>query len=1309
MNLVRHIILRHLTGIIAAILLLLPLSAYSLSHLPASELTWKNVMVDGKKTAVFTLFRDSHGIMWIGTNSGLYFYDGVNLHPIESPHLAGIQIYSIIEHDGHLLLGSNNGLLSYDFRTGSVAPSASHSPKEIRALLHDGHKIWIAGLYGISLLDLDNGLIDNLSAGLPHKSVYSLLRDSRGIIYAGTYDGLARWDSATGKFSEVRSGHTHPGMKNLFVNTLLESADHRSIYIGTEGALYRYTPAADSWQEIPDLSNNNIKSLAQDADGHLLIGTDNGLFDWTPGATRHFRHDSREDLSLSDNEIWCVYADSGHNIWTGHERGLSIASNSGAIRTIRIGNLADSGEGNEIYEIFRDSHGNLWLGGTNGVIRLRDGQPPVWYRHSDSPQSLSHNRIRSIDEDTDHNIWLSTDGGLNRFNPSSGGFDIFHVVDNDGRHNSNWVYSFEEDDANYWIGSFLSGLHRVKKSKFNSSGGTVISDYSLNTDSKSLYGDTLSLPNDLVNDMIADPSGNLWILLFRDNVLTRYSPAADTLHSYDIHKLTGGYPTHLCRDNRGRIWCAFAGGAIVFNPDGSHKTIRFPSTSADETILAIGNVADDMWISTGSNVWRIDGQTLTAGLLPIPQKSYTAIYEDPLSGRVLLGGIDEILEVDSRNLGNTTDYKAIRLVLRDKGHGHLDLSDPVSGTKGIRIPYGGNLRIVVSTLDYSPESPQRFMYKIARSADDTADGWIVLPEGANAIALSDLRMGRYVILVKTVGSPVAPMAIPLTVSPPLWLSWWAIASYILIVTALILGIIWYMRRRNIRAIHEKERQTALENVEKKLTFLSAISHDLKTPLSMILGPASIMKDTARDPESRHNLETIYDNAVRLNNMIHRTLELRHLEDTDESLLILSSFDVVDFCRSVFDVFKENNPGKNFIFHSDCPQLRIEADAVKLESVITNLLSNACKYSDDGATISCGISAHGNEVEITVSDDGAGISEADQPLVFQRMYRAPATASLREGTGLGLYLIKKYLELMKGNIALYSKEGQGTSFVVTLPLSDNSLDAETLPDATPVGGNAGILIVEDNSQISRFISSLLKDNYTTFTAGNGRAGLAIASSVMPDLIIVDEMMPIMGGMEMVRQLRQHPRLSAVPIIMLTAKSDSATENESIKAGIDVFMAKPFEPAALLGRIRMLLKGRAELREKARMQAIAEAEAKPIEAESVNEKTLAKIAKIIEENISDPDLNVNFLCEKSGIPNKQLYRLIKKYLNIGPLDYIRRVRLQKAAVLLGQKRFTVSEISYMVGFKTPSYFAKCFQNQYGVKPSQYESDDHVAPST
>lgn len=1297
---IRNIFKNAIRLIFVVLALSLHLYGKAAPQLPEPELSWKNVTVDGKKTAVFCIFKDSRGLMWLGTNSGLYFYDGVTTHPIGENELFGTQIYAILERKDKLYIGSNNGLLVYDYLSGVVSMYETETPKEIRTMILLEDDLWIGGLNGISRLNLECKDINDYSTGLPHKSVYSILRDSRGIIYVGTYKGVARWDSQSRTFKPLRIRIDSTDQYSLFANCLLETDDNESIYVGGEGYLYKYFPANEHWEKVIPVESNNIKSLSNGDNGHVLIGTDNGVFDLYKDSVKHYRHDSRQELSLADNEIWCIYADEQHNVWTGHERGFSIASNSSSLRTIKLSALAHSGEGNEIHSIYQDSKDNLWFGGTNGLIRLSDDSTPYWYRHSEFTNSLSHNRVRAIYEDNENSMWFATDGGVNRHNPKNNSFDVFHIVDSIGEHNSNWVYALVEDEGYFWIGSFLNGLHYVNKGKFKEHGETVVSDMAINADTHNTLG--ISLANNLVNNVIKDNEGNLWILLFRDNALAKYTPRNKQMVKYDIFEIAGGYPTNICADNKGRIWCAFKGGVIIFDND-DFKIIRFPYTNSDETTLAMGKVGNGMWISTQSNVWNVDGNSLNAVLLPIPQKSYTAVYEDTINNKVYLGGTDEILEVDRNLIGSTMDYKSIKMVLNDRGEGHLNLSDIQNGVRGIEIPYGGNITLVVSTLNYSPETVQRYMYKLAESPTDTIDGWIVMPEGANTITFSDLTMGDYSVLVKTVGSPAAPISIPLTVNPPLALSWWAILLYIITVLAVIYWIVWYTRKKNIRVFQEQERQTALENVERKLSFLSTISHDLKTPLSMILGPVSLMKERTKDPESKKNLETVYDNAVRLNNMIHRTLELQHLEDTDENLLILSIFDVVEFCKGVFEVFKENNSQKKFIFHTSNPQILIEADAVKFESVVTNLLSNACKYSDEESTISLGISKQNSNVEIIVSDDGVGISDMDQSLVFQRMFRAPATSKLREGTGLGLYLIKKYLELMGGNINLYSKEGLGTSFVVTLPVTEKVMPQNHTNTTTEDTNKPKILIVEDNLQISGFIMDILKDKFTFLSSENGRSGLAIAASFVPDLIIVDEMMPIMSGLEMVKRMKQNPRLSSIPTIMLTAKSDNKTENESIKLGIDVFMTKPFEPSALLGRINQLLKGRTEIKERVRIQAIAEAESKPIEAESINEKSLAKIAKIIEDNISDPDLNVNLLCEKSGIPNKQLYRLIKKYMGIAPLDYIRSVRLQKAAVLLSQHRFTVSEISYMVGFKTPSYFAKCFQNQFGVKPSQYQSDD------
>lgn len=1280
----------------------MPAEVLSLPTLPDPEPTWKNVRVDGKKVAVFCFYKDSRDLMWLGTNNGLYFYDGVTPRPVCEDILKATQIYSLVEKDGKLFLGTNNGLKSFDYIAGKISHDLTSSPREIRTLLSVDDDLWIGGLDGLCRYNTLTGTSTDLSATLPNRSVYSMLRDSRGIIYVGTYKGLARWDARKSQFHplRIRSGGAEQPL--LFANCLLESDDRESIYVGGEGALYRYSPASDNWKRVNAVDNINIKSLTNGKDGHILVGSDNGVFDLSGDSIRHYRHDSGKEFSIADNEIWSIFSDSDNNIWTGHERGFSIASNSSAMRDIRISDLTGSGEGNVVYSIFRDRNHDLWFAGSNGAIRISGDRKPFWYRHTDRQNSLSHNRVRAIHEDSDNNIWLATDGGLNRFNRNSDSFDTFHVVDTLGEHNSNWIYSLVEDGDSFWVGGFLSGLMHVGKKAFSTKGGLIAADHTINSESDTTKG--YRLRNDFINNVIKDPEGNLWILLFRDSVVTRYSPLTHHKIDFNIRELAGEYPSNISIDRKGKIWCAFKGGVIILSHDMRNKLIRFPDTNSDESILSMGKVGDGMWISTQSNVWAVNPDSSEADLLPLPQNSYTAVYEDTVAGKVYLGGTDQILEVDVDAVVAKPDYKTIRMVLRAGGGSNpLSFQEIQGKSPGLRLPYGGNITLMVSTLNYAPEALHRYMYKLARSESDTVGGWVVMPEGVNTITFSDLNMGNYLILVKALGSTEGHVAIPLSVDPHPALSWWALTIYFFIAVALIFWIIWYVRRKNLRTFREQERQTALENVERKLTFLSSISHDLKTPLSMIIGPVSLMKEQAREPETKKNLESIYNNAVKLNNMIHRTLELQHLDDNNENLLITSTFDVVEFCRSVFDVFRENNPQKKFLFISEAPQLLIEADAVKFESVITNLLSNACKYSDEGATISCGIRRENDKVEIVVSDDGMGISETDQPLVFQRMFRAPATSDLREGTGLGLYLIRRYLALMGGSVDLYSKEGVGTSFVVRIPVTDKTLPGSAIVNEDEESDLPKILIVEDNMEISGFLVNVLSGNYTSLVADNGRAGLSIASSFIPDLIIADEMMPVMTGLEMVRRMKQNPRLSSIPIIMLTAKSDINTENESIKSGIDIFMAKPFEPSALIARIGQLLKSRTEIREKARIQAITEAESHPIEAESVNEKLLAKIARTIEENISDPDLNVNLLCEKCDIPNKQLYRLIKKYMDLTPLDYIRRVRLQKAAVLLGQRRFTVAEISYMVGFRTPSYFAKCFQNRFGVTPGQYKPED------
>ena len=394
------------------------------------------------------------------------------------------------------------------------------------------------------------------------------------------------------------------------------------------------------------------------------------------------------------------------------------------------------------------------------------------------------------------------------------------------------------------------------------------------------------------------------------------------------------------------------------------------------------------------------------------------------------------------------------------------------------------------------------------------------------------------------------------------------------------------------------------------------------------------------------------------------------------------------------------------------------DAIKLESILDNLLSNAVKYTPEEGEVTLRLQASDKEVHISVSDTGIGVPRQDQPYVFQRFFQSPKTAGKKEGTGIGLYLVKTYTELHGGNVQLSSEENKGTTITLTLPViamehSAVEVSPETVSsDIEPVAAGVEVvvpdtgmpasdapllLIVDDTPEVSEFIYQILHTKYRCRLADNGKIGMELTMELMPDLIIADVMMPVMDGLEMVRHIKKNIPTSTIPIILLTAKSDKETELESIQLHIDAFIPKPFEPDILLSRVEQLLHSWETHEAKARMEVLSTP--KEIEAVSYDEKFLANVIHLIEEHISDSELNVNALCEWTDINNKQMYRKIKQLTGITPVEYIKSIRMKKAAMLLKQQKFTVAEVMYMVGFSNHSYFSKCFQAEFGVTPKQY----------
>lgn len=1252
----------------------------------AEHLLWKNISVGNMPMAVHAITRAENGLTWLGTDYGLFGYDGYKIYGYGPDNgFPGCQIYGVISRQGALYLGTNNGLQILETQSGMVRyPAADHNPSEIRAMISEKDKLWIGALSGLYEYDFQTDILRKCDLVLPHDAVYALLYD-RERLYVGTYRGLCRYDLSGNRIEPIRLEYRGTDKSSIFVNALALDPENRILYVGTEGSLLTYDLSA---QRVVSetLKGNSVKSLQLCAEG-LLAGTDNGLYLLTKEqGTTLYRHDSRLPGSIANNIIWSLRVDAEGNLLAGTDTGLSITNTTSGLNIIQLSTLTGRGDGNQISSMLRDSDGALWLGGPNGIIRAAD-EETEWFLPGNANSGLSHNRVRDIFQDRNGTVWVATDGGLNRFDKRRHRFESFHIEDAGGKYNANWCYSIVEDaDARLWVGSYLGGIMAVDPATLKA-GKVCRAQQAINTET--------GLPNNLINRIALDSRGTLWAILFRDDTLIRIDN--NGLQRISVKELTGNYPNTLYIAPDDEIWVGATDKLLRVSQEMDQTRIyRLPTGgSGSDNIIDLEKVGDDLWIVTSTGVWTLETDSGEVNLLPVPDRSYSSIYLDPAEGSVLLGSADEIIQINPAWIAGGIRGKGVN-IMRTIVDGKVASTPFLAGTELSAITLksaSDELKIELSSLDCNPVMTYRYAYHIPGITDD----YVVLPPGENTLSVPHLPSGTHELFIKHYAAGATPIRLQVKVLAPWYARRYAICAYLLILGGATFSAIVLLRRRDRKRLEQRERDQALASIRHKMEFLTNISHELKTPLSMILGPVSQLREEVTDKKMRHTLDVIHKNAVRINEMVHKTVEIDRVDLETEAPIIRSRVDVTEFCRSIFDSYAEAWPSVHFVFTADNEPLTAEWDVVKMESVFNNLISNACKYSKEDATIGCSIRRVGNSIEIRVSDDGVGIPAGEQQLIFQRLFRSSRTAELKNGTGIGLYLVKRYIEMHGGEIGVESCENMGTTFTVRLPYEAPEASAAPAHEASPDLARPRILIVEDNRAVAELIQDILSERCECQIASNGRAGLALLPTFRPELILTDEMMPVMSGLEMCRRIKAMPAFASIPIIMVTAREDNETETQAARLGIDTFLSKPFEAPLLRALAEQRLQAKDAVRESLRIEQITTVA--PIVAESGSERLLDLVTRTIEEHIDDTELNVKSLCEKTGIGNKQLGRLIKKYAGVTPVEYIRQIRMKKAVVLLSQHKFTIAEIAYMVGFGTPSYFTKCFIAQYGCKPSQY----------
>lgn len=1137
-----------------------------------------NIYLGAEASVISCFLQDSEGLIWIGSNKGLFSYDGYSTRQhFTYGERTNTRIYcGIIAYDTYLYLGTDNGILIYNYRTDQYEQPETDFPTDVRTMVLQGDTLWIGSLNGLYTYQLKNKQLhpfDTSGNGLPHPTVYSILRTTDHHIYIGTYNGLCRYLPESGTFADIPLP-AHRSGGNLFVNSLLEDAARRCIWIGMEGALLQYFPATGQMKPIEVFHNNSVKSLALDGDGDLLAGTDNGLYVYQndDGTLQHIVHDSRNIQSLTNNIIWNIFADEEHNIWLGTDYGISLSRYNSALQFIPISQITGTGDGNQFYSLFRDSRGYYWFGGTNGIIRFSNPagnkHDAVWYRMGDKNHPLSHNRIRHIYEDWDRQLWIATDGSINRYDYDTGQFVHYNIVDSTGTNNTNWAYYlFEDTDGKLWIATCLGGIFVVDKHKLmQSSGNPYVAEQN--------YSTRNGLSGMFINQIVPDTEGNVWVLLYNSKGIDKITPRTGKVTKLFADELSGEKsPNYLLRDEDGMLWVGFHGGVMRINPkDCSRQSVTFGSFGNNE-ILSMTSVKQHIWISTTNGLWIVDRKTMDARQQNLTDKRFTSLFFDPKDDNIYLGGADgfgisrpeiQAMKQPERPILLTALYINNQPVSPRTGS---DIPN-IRYTNSIELTHDqNNLAFELSDLPYSLEEKHKFVYRLEGMDND----WNVLKSNTNRITYSNLSYGDYQLKISKVeksGHPSEhPYILHIKILPPWYYTIWAKAAYLLLLLSLIFWIINFFRVKNRLKLERMEKEKILEQSRQKMAFFTHLSNELKTPLSRIIAPVSQLLPMTEEAHEKQTLEEVQRNAMKINSLIHQVLNFNRIEDNEDSLLILSRIELVSFSRSLFSVYEEDSR-LSFRFETNKAKIYADMDAIKLGVILDSLLSNAVKFTPDGGSVRLSLfyREETNVLDICVSDTGRGIPQQDVPYIFQRFFQSPHSGN-KEGTGIGLYLVKTYTELHGGHInGVTTEEGKGTS----------------------VGLNIPVIAVEE---------------------------------------------------EEVPAAQAKRQLEALPVL------------------------------------------------------------KPIEAESQDEKFLSNIIRLIEDHLSESELNVNALCEWSGISNKQIYRKIKQLTGMSPVEYIKSIRMKKAAMLLQQKKFTVAEVMYMVGFSNHSYFSKCFQAEFGKTPKQY----------
>lgn len=1298
------------------------------------------------------IMQDSRGFIWIATHEGLNSYDGYTMRRYfntadDSTSLVHDFVRHVFEDAAERIwVCTEGGICRYDRKTDRfrtyMLDGKPFTGCHVATQLNDGTVVTArAGRLYFYDDESDAFHAINEPLGPPPFAVRinSLCEDADGILWMGTNAGVRCFDTRSRK--AVPLPITGPHAAEIAANPFYAvRRDRRSrIWIGQLG-VFVYDPEDGRTRSLaPEAARTNVlRTIEFDSQGNAWIGGENGIdiYDAELKFRRHISHNIEDISNLNDNAVYTICKDRSGNMWVGtYFGGVNVMYlHTANFSVYPAGHSRKHLNGKAVREIIENDDHSLWIAAEDGGLNRFDRRSRDFRHYASRSDEIpvSYHNVHCLLRDDAQNLWIGTfSGGITRFNLRTRKTDFLKCM-RDGTEATDIFTLLKDDDGDIWIGT-SEGLFVNRKGT-----GDRIENVR-----KQFIGTRF------IHCLACGRDGTLWIGT-RNNGLYRYDKRTGKLEAIPTENPRQTFVTTLLVDKPGHVWAGTNNGGLRFFDPATGETATYTTKDGLPSNSVKSIVQDNygyLWLGTSSGLSCFDPDNMqfvnytVADGLPDHTFNYNSAFKAS-DGELFFGTTNGMISFFPHTFYEVRD--PLRVEITDfRIHGQRTQADPEHAALRDAVLSRSPL-----TLTNRQASSFSFTYTAANFSHAADIHYAVKMSGADSewhdvenqhqVFFSNLRPGKYTLGIKASYNGSAwdeegACYLDIRIRPPFYLSGWAYAAYLLLIAGGIgtaYAVIRARMRMNERINAERVAKTQAEEMNlQKMHFFANISHDLKTPLTLIVGPLQkIVEEKSTDKRLREKIGVVLKNTRRMRSLLDKLLLLSKIE-MGYARICVQQGDVLNYIDNICDIFRifATDNGINFIVNIDYRHKEVWFSVSNIERIVYNLLSNAFKFTPPGGVIRirAGLSQDDAGMDIltvSVKDSGTGIPPEQQERIFDNYYSSAKSETA--GTGIGLALTKSLVSLHHGTITLHSAVGKGSVFSVRLNVSWEAYTPEQISEIrvepetalreklihedneylqqarTEIQEQEGkrphILIVEDNRELQDFVRQLFERNFDISVADDGSQGCEMARQLLPDLIISDVMMPGMDGFEMTRRLKSDLMTSHIPIVLLTAKVQEDDKIEGFETGADAYIAKPFNNTRLELQVRNLLNTRQNNIQ--RFKHNPQTDVRSLAKNPHDERFMARLVELIMANLDNDEFSIGDITRALSVSRSFLHIKLRNLADLSATEFIRTIKMKEARkkLLAGMN---VSETSFAVGIADPNYFSKCFKKQFGQTPTEF----------